>query len=79
VVVVHLVNGKRQVKLVKLNRRGAGGIRAKFDKRKVAAVSVTLVNGSTRYKCGSKTLLACSGRPLDDKARFAVTGRVTKG
>ena len=39
---------------------------------------MTLVNGSTRYRCGQRTDLACSGRPLDDNARFAVLGRVTK-
>lgn len=79
VVVVHLLNGKRQVKLVKLDRGGDGGIRVRFDKRRVGAVSVTLVNGSTRFRCGKRTVLACGGRPLDDKARFAVKARVTKG
>ena len=78
VVVVHLQNGKRQVKLVKLNRGGDGRIRVSFDNRKVGAVSVTLVNGSTRYRCGKRTALACQGLPLDDKARFAVMGRVTR-
>ncbi len=77
VVVVHLLNGKRQVKLVRLNRVGDGHLRVSFDKRKVGAVSVTLVNGSTRYKCNKKTVLACAGLPLDDKSRFAVVGRVT--
>jgi hypothetical protein len=77
VVVVHLRNGKRQVKLVRLGRGGDGRIRVSFDKRKVGAVSVTLVNGSTRYRCNKKTALACRGLPLDDRARFAVVGRVT--
>ena len=79
VVVVYLTSGKRQTKLVKLNRGGDGRKTVSFDNRKVGAVSVTLVNASTRYRCGSKTLLACGGKPLDDRARFAVTGRVTKG
>lgn len=78
VVVVRLANGKRQVKLVRLNRRGDGRIKVRFDNRKVDAVSVTLVNGSTRFKCGKRTALACGGLPLDDKARFSVTGRVVK-
>ena len=77
VVVVHLRNGKRQVKLVRLDRGGDGHLRVSFDRRKVGAVSVTLVNGSTRYRCNKKTVLACGGRPLDDKSRFAVVGRVT--
>ena len=78
VVVVHLANGKRQVKLVRLNRGGDGRIKVSFDNRKVGAVSVTLVNGSTRFQCNKRTALACGGRPLDDKARFSVTGRVVK-
>jgi hypothetical protein len=79
VVVVHLANGKRQVKRVRLNRGGDGGLRVSFDKRKVAVVSVTLVNASTRYKCGKNTVLACAGRPLDDKTRFSVLGHVVRG
>ncbi len=79
VVVVHRTNGKRQVKRVRLNRGGDGRTRVSFDKRKVAAVSVTLVNASTRYRCGKRTVLACRGLALDDKARFAVVGRVTRG
>lgn len=78
VVVVHYLDGKRQTKLVKLNRKGDGRTKVSFDGRKVGAVSVTLVNGSTRYKCDRDTVLACGGKPLDDKERFKVVGRVTK-
>ena len=78
VVAVYLANGKRQVKRVKLNRGGDGRIKVAFDNRKVTAVAVTLVNGSTRYQCNKRTLVACGGRPLDDNARFAITGRVVK-
>jgi hypothetical protein len=78
VVIVHLKNGKRQVKLVKLNNNGDGSIRVNFDSKKVGLVSVTLVNGSTRYQCNRGTGYACQGKPLDDKARFSVMGRVTK-
>ena len=59
-------------------RRVDGRAKVTFDNRVVSAVSVTLVNGSTRYRCGRRTDLACSGRPLDDNARFAVLGRATK-
>jgi hypothetical protein len=78
VVVVHLVNGKRQVKLVKLNRGGDGRKTVAFSSKRVGAVTVTLVNASTRYQCNRRTVLACGGRPLDDRSRFSVTGRVTK-
>ena len=78
VVIAHLKNGKRQVKLVKLNSNGDGRTKVSFDGRKVIVVSVTLVNASTRYRCNRGTALACQGKPLDDKQRFSVTGRVTK-
>lgn len=78
VVVTYTTDGKRKVKLVRLNRGGDGHTKVAFSSRSVAAVSVTLVNASTRYRCNQRTLLACGGRPLDDRARFAVTGRVTK-
>jgi hypothetical protein len=79
VVVVHLLNGKRQVKTVRLNRAGDGRKKVSFDSRRVGAVSVTLVNGSTRYRCNRDTVLACGGKPLDDRARFSVKARVTRG
>jgi hypothetical protein len=78
VVVVHLANGKRQTKLVRLNRGGDGHTLVGFSNKAVSAVSVTLVNGSTRYTCGKRTVLACAGRPLDDKSRFSVVGKVVK-
>ena len=78
VVVLHKANGKKRTKMVRLNRHGDGRKVVSFDKRRVAAVSVTLVNASTRYRCNQRTVLACGGRPLDDKQRFAVKGRVIK-
>jgi hypothetical protein len=76
--VVHLANGKRQTKLVKLNRGGDGRKKVSFDNKRVSAVSVTLVNASTRYACGKKTVLACQGKPQDDRERFSVVGSVVK-
>ena len=75
---VYRLNGKRQVRTVRLNRGGDGRKKVPFDGRKVAAVSVTLVNASTRYACNKRTYLACAGKPVDDKLRFSVTGRATK-
>ena len=78
VVVIHYLNGKKQTKLVKLKRNGDGGLKVPFTSKKVGAISVTLVNASTRFKCNKNTVLACGGKPLDDKARFTVVGRVVK-
>ena len=77
-VVLHLLNGKQQTKQVRLNRNGDGSLKVSFDQRRVGAVSVTLVNASTRYQCNRRTLLSCAGKPLDDKARFSVVGRVVR-
>ena len=77
-VVVYYLDGKQKVKLVKLNPRGDGSIKVPFSSSKVAGVSVTLANVSTRYRCNQRTLLSCAGRPLDDKARFSVVGRAVK-
>jgi hypothetical protein len=77
-VIVQYKDGRVKRKFVKLNRRGDRRVKVAFSGRKVAAVSVTLVNASTRLKCGRKTVLACQGVPLDDKLRFAVNARVVK-
>lgn len=71
-VIVQRKNGRVSRKLVRLNKRGKGHTKVAFSKRKVASVSVTLVNASTRFKCDQRTMLACAGRPLDNKLRFAV-------
>jgi len=77
VVVVHRLDGTRNVRMVRLDRGGDGRTKVRFDNRTVAAVSVTLVNGSTRFRCNRRTLLACAGQPVDDGLRFGVAGRVT--
>ena len=78
VVTIHRQNGKVQHKKVRLNRRGRGHRTVSFNKSKVAAVSVTLVNASTRFKCQQRTYLACAGRSRDDRLRFKVGARVVK-
>ena len=62
---VYRLDGKRQVRTVRLNRGGDGRKKVPFDGRKVAAVSVSLINASTRYACNKRTYLACAGKPVD--------------
>ena len=78
-VVVHHLDGRVQRKFVKLNRRGDRSLKVAFAGKKIAAVSVTLVNASTRMRCGRRTVLACGGRAIDDRLRFAVSARAVKG
>lgn len=77
-VIVHLKNGRLVRKNVKLNRSGDGQAFVTFNSRKVAAVSVTLVNASTRMRCNQRTPLACAGLPIDDSLRFKLNVRAVK-
>ncbi len=77
-VTIQYLNGKVKTKMVRLRRNGGGSLKVPFSGRSISAVSVTLVNGSTRYRCNRRTVLACNGVPLDDKARFSVRGQVVK-
>lgn len=78
VVTIHRVNGRVQHKRVRLDRRGEGRRVVTFNRAKVASVSITLVNASTRFRCHRRTYLACGGKPLDDKLRFRVRARVLR-
>jgi hypothetical protein len=78
-VTVLRLDGSVNRRLVKLDRRGRGGIRTDFGRSSVQDVSISVVNASTRYKwCnqGDQTF-ACYGFPRDQRKRFdlAVTVR----
>ncbi len=53
-------------RFVQLNGRGHGQVIVPFSRRKVKAVYVSLVNASTRFRCGKRTQFSCSGLPIDD-------------
>jgi hypothetical protein len=57
-------------RFVKLNGKGNGQVIVPFSRKKVKAVYVSLVNGSTRFKCGKKTQFSCQGQPIDDGRNF---------
>ena len=77
-VVVVREDGRRDLHAVRLDRRGDGALTVGFDPRGVSQVVVTLVNTSSRYRCGRGTTFACAGEPRDDDARFAVAGRLLR-
>jgi hypothetical protein len=56
--------------LVKLDGQGDGQVIVPFSRRKVKAVYVSLVDASTRFKCGKRTQFSCSGLPIDDRKDF---------
>lgn len=79
VLVVQKTNGSVTTKTIKINRRGAGSKALKFDSRKVGAVTLVVINASTRMRCNKRTSLACNGLPMDDRMPFNVTAKVMKG
>jgi Family of unknown function (DUF6055) len=52
--------------LVRLNDNGNGRLEVPFDYASVAAVYVSMVNASTRFKCGKRLPYSCNGLPIDD-------------
>ena len=55
---------------VRLNRKGNGQVIVPFGRKQVKSVYVSLVNASTRFKCGQKYSFSCSGLPIDDGRSF---------
>jgi hypothetical protein len=78
VVAIYGTNGSLQFKSIKVNAHGIGNKKIAFDAT-VAAVEVTLVNASTRYRdCyRTSTPFACSGRPVDDNLKAQVRGKAS--
>ena len=77
--VVHQLDGTVRTVRVRLDRRGNGVATVPFSAATVAAVTVSVANVSTRYRCDRKTSLACAGESRDDRRKFTVrTKAVTK-
>jgi hypothetical protein len=63
-------NGRRtQTRNIRLSSKGNGRVTVPFSRRRVRAVELTLVNTSTRYRCGQGTHYSCEGRSKDDFLR----------
>jgi hypothetical protein len=81
VVSIYKESGAVTSKMVRLSRGGNAALKVKFSSKKVAAVEVTLVNASTRFRqCfRQSTPFSCSGKPVDQARRSSVQGTVVKG
>ena len=55
---------------VRLNGKGNGQVVVPFGRKQVKSVYISLVNASTRFKCGRKYPYSCSGLPIDDGRSF---------
>ena len=76
--VVHRRNGGIGAYPLRLTRSGDGVRTVGFDRRTTAYVELSLVNASTRFRCGQRTYLSCAGTPLDDSLLSAYAARVTR-
>jgi hypothetical protein len=73
----YLIVKKKNGSLVKqgipLNSGGYGKATFGFSKGSVKSAVITLVNGSTRYKCWQNgTVYSCQGHPLDENKPFGI-------
>ena len=64
-------NGRIRHKMVKLSKAGKGSAKVRFDSRRTRRVELTIVNASTRYRCGvgwvDGVRYSCDGKPRDDR------------
>ena len=61
-----------------LGKSGKGSLRVPFSAGSIRKVTVTVINGSTRYRCyrasqDDNPQFSCLGKPRDDDRQFAVT------
>jgi hypothetical protein len=77
IVIVYRTNGAVVVQLVKINGHGRGKKKVAFD-ASVAAVDVTLVNASTKFKqcyTRQRNSISCSGKAVNDNEKAKVVGK----
>jgi hypothetical protein len=79
VVAIYGTAGTLEFKTIKVNGHGIGHKKFPFDSAGVAAVEVTLVNASTRYRdCYRRdTRYSCSGIPMDDNLKAQVQAKAS--
>ncbi|WP_182523885.1 MXAN_6640 family putative metalloprotease [Nocardioides dongkuii] len=83
VVTVRKKSGKVERTSISLNRKGKGKTKVAFGKKSVRSVTITLVNASTRFRCGAADPAAnpqysCRGLPRDDAGVFSVAFKAIK-
>ena len=78
VVTTRSTSGGLRTRLVKVGKGGNGSLKVPFSSRTVSYVDVTLVNASTRYRCGRGTPYSCQGKARDDGLDLAVRVRATR-
>lgn len=75
---VRRTDGSLRREAVRLNRRGVGTERVRFGSSQVRGVTLTLVNGSTRFYCDRGTQASCHGASRDDRLPFSYRIRAVR-
>jgi hypothetical protein len=75
---VYSRRGAPSTRRIPLSLAGNGSIRVPFGSKQVSRVVLVLVNASDRYRCwGFRSRMSCQGTPLDDKAPYRYSARVS--
>ncbi len=77
-VLIQKANGKVSTRRVRFDARGRAGSTVPFSSAKIAAVTVSFANVSTRFRCGRGTDFACGGRAVDDDEGFTVVAEAVR-
>jgi Family of unknown function (DUF6055) len=76
--VIHKLDGTVGTRKVTFDRRGRAHALVPFSSSKIAAVTVSFANVSTRFRCGKKTNYACHGIARDDDEKFTIVTKAVK-
>jgi len=76
--ILHKTDGTIGTRKVKFDRRGRAQALVPFSSTRIAAVTVSFANVSTRFRCGTGTDFACHGEARDDNEKFAIVAKAVK-
>jgi len=77
-VLVHKPGGRVATRSLELDERGRATLQVPFRSGEILAVTTTMANVSTRFRCGRDTDFACRGTARDDDVPFAVSATAVK-
>ncbi len=76
--VVHKTNGTVAIRRLTFDRRSRAQSLVPFSATRIAAVTVSFANVSTRFSCGKRTNFACHGTARDENRLFTIAARAVK-
>jgi len=76
--ILHKTDGTVGTRRVTFDRRGRAHALVPFSAARIAAVTVSFANVSTRFRCGKDTTRACHGTARDDNKKFSIVTKAVK-